>query len=115
MKKSDLKNGMVVECRNGKKYMYLETENFAGIFMNQEEFNFGFSDDLTHCYNESCDIMKIYQAEFAYQLIQESWDEMQLIWDREEPREMTSAEIEKELGYQVKIVERREESECKNS
>ena len=49
--------------------------------------------------------MKIYQANNAYQLVQQNWDDMQLVWERQEPRKMTLAEIEKELGYSVEVEE----------
>lgn len=110
MKKSDLKTGMVVECRNGKKYMYLDVDELDGAFVNQTGFELWFSENLTNACNECSNIVKIYKANAVYQLSQKCWDEMPLIWERKEPREMTLAEIEKELGYPVEIVEM-EESE----
>ena len=111
MKKSDLKNGMVVECRNGKKLMYLNAGRLDGAFINQTYyFNMNnYHDTLEHIFDEDYDIMKIYEADRAFKLKQSCWDRMQLIWQREELREMTLTEIEKELGYSVKIVELREE------
>lgn len=106
MKKSDLKTGMVVECRNGKKYMYIETELIHGVFICSTGYiNTDFNDDFKNAYSRCYDIMKIYQANNAYQLVQQNWDDMQLVWERQEPRKMTLAEIEKELGYSVEMEE----------
>lgn len=113
MKKSDLKTGMVVECRSGDKFMYLKTEDSCEAFIAQECYlvTDNFTDDLKSMSFEKYDIMKIYQADRAYQPSEDCWNRMQLVWERQEPRKMTLAEIEKELGYPVEV----EESECLNS
>lgn len=106
MKKSDLKTGMVVECKNGRKYMYIETESIRGVFICSTGYiNADFNDDFKNAYSRCYDIMKIYQADNEYQLVQQNWDDMQLAWERQEPRKMTLAEIEKKLGYSVEIAE----------
>lgn len=99
--------GSIVECRYGTKYIYLN-----GLFLNsngEARMDGGglddFTADLIHLGENECfDIMKIYKSE------SENLDDLfkpeylTPVWEREDPREMTIKEIEKELGYPVKIV-----------
>lgn len=60
MKKSDLKDGMVVELRNGNRYMFIsEINNFISETLGYDQYSF--NDDLTHCIDEECDIMKVFK------------------------------------------------------
>ena len=124
--KPDLKDGMVVEYRNGRRRLVLN-EKFIGEDGNTH-FN-DFNNDLTSAKDgrslfgarfQDFDIMKVYStaAEYTKYLFAElgflkiillltSIDELTLIWEREEEsehKEMTVEEIEKELGYKIKVV-----------
>lgn len=118
MKKSDLKTGMVVETRNGEKYLVMYSPDFGKrVFIS---FDGGFLDlkdyleDLTFRQpkyirkfnSHDFDIVKIYTlGETLFDIL---YDKNRLqyktIWQREEIKEMTIDEIEKELGYRIKIV-----------
>lgn len=99
--------GSIVESRYGVIYIYLN-----GLFLNSNgasRMDDGglddFSDDLIYLgKEESLDIMRIYKSE------SEKLDDLfkpeylTPVWERKTPKEMTIKEIEKELGYPVKIV-----------
>lgn len=104
--KSDLKDGMVVEHRDGDRYMVL------GNILISDEGNWELG-----CYNnnliyDGChdyDICYVYRVkstlEMDFEDIFRKDDYLELIWKREEPyKEMTVEEIEKQLGHKVKIV-----------
>lgn len=101
--KSDLKDGMVVECSNGKRKMLINGA-FRGIHCYTAVS--AYTDTLECRYNEST-INKVYTSK-ALSLSSYFDDKnLTLIWERpkEEPaKKMTVAEIEKELGYKVEIV-----------
>ena len=114
MTKQDLKSGMVVKCRNGDEYQVFlglhEDCNSNGKamveingkgFVNLNDFN----DDLTCTSLKEFDIMKVYFTRRAYKLTDpKGYTNWQCLWKREEPKELTVSEIEKLLGYPVKIV-----------
>lgn len=118
--KQDLKTGMIIELRNGKKAMILlGTKNgdiFGGeIYGSLDNFDYNLKNntpynDLSKKYVEQIDIIKVYQPILNYLsngIFGKNTDNYDLIWERREephPREMTVKEIEKELGYSVKIV-----------
>lgn len=102
--KSSLKDGMVVEYRNGKRRMVLG-DKFIGehhyLLIND------FNDSLENNYiPDSVD--KVYKS-YASTLFEYFDDEnLELIWERNLAKKMTIAEIEKELGYKVEIVDNKE-------
>ena len=66
MKKSDLKNGMIVEIRTGEKYLVhndkLLSDNLVGHLSLNEEL-LGYDDDLREANNVKIyDIMKVYES-----------------------------------------------------
>lgn len=69
MKKNDLKNGTIVEVRNGNKYILLfdcncyDDKDDLLIFLNDgSRLSFSrYEDDLTHCHHSDLDIMKVCQ------------------------------------------------------
>lgn len=102
MTKKDLRTGMVVETKEGKRYLVLaECEKMVGIdyYMEYESH----TDDLTY-YEDRLTIVKVYKPTVL------SLNSMleypgHPIWERKkEPKEHTLSEIEKLLGYPVKIV-----------
>ena len=99
--KADLKDGMVVEHRDGKRHLVLG-ERLIGV--RTWRYIRDVHDDLNDT-TESLAIDKVYQTK-GYNL-QNLFDNNQivLIWERTEPiKEMTIEEIEKELGYKIKII-----------
>lgn len=101
MKKSDLKSGMILETRRGKRYLLtngaMRTFDGSGGFANLFDFN----DDLTCKYTAEWDIIKVYNF-FALKDIFKD-ENLTLLWEREEI-ELTDREVEvlkalKTLGF----------------
>ena len=115
MTKSDLIAGKhVVETRNGDKYLIFDSEE--GKFMYQVDGGFmdleGYDEDMLKINkHNNYDIMKVFEVETACNSTgfnREDNGYLALIWEREEPKEMTMAELEEKLGYKVKIVKEHE-------
>lgn len=104
--KADLKTGMVVETRNENRYFVLEQEGRIKVIDVVGSCLGEIYDDLTADKKED-DIMVVYQAP-AFDDVTEIADLYMkngyVLWERQEPREMTLEEVEKELGYKIKIV-----------
>lgn len=104
--KADLKTGMVVETRDENRYFVLEQEGRIKVIDMDGSYLSEIYDDLTAAKKED-DIMVVYQAP-AFDDVTEMADLYMkngyVLWERQEPREMTLEEIEKELGYKIKIV-----------
>ena len=112
MKKSDLKTGMVVELRNGDKYLVMlnpdcegrELIRFNGGYMSLNAYD---NELMLKKLNENFDIVKVYSAEgsICWLLGDKELVKFKPIWEREGiAKEMTVKEVEKELGYKIKIV-----------
>lgn len=118
MTKSELKTGMVVTMRSGKKYRvyrnvatnwtdYNSKED--GVFVRNsqswDKFEY-YNNDLTSKMNKNGDIMKVELVRHPYDFIKDVMDVdiIETLWERKEAKEMTVAEISKLLGYEVKIV-----------
>jgi uncharacterized protein YodC (DUF2158 family) len=102
--KSDLKDGMVVENREGTVLLLV-----GDTLMNEKKYMIftNIKDDLTHKMFRDLDIVKVYTTKGNTLSTVLNISNLTLIWERkEEPdyKEMTVAEIEKKLGYKVKIV-----------
>ena len=99
---SDLENGMIVETRRGTLLMVLDDN-----LINDECWVSlcNYSEDLTRyefMKDDYRDIMKVYFSEYN-QTIKDKFKNKILIWERYDCKEMTVNEIEKELGYRIKI------------
>ena len=111
MKKSDLKTGMVVEVRNGEKYLVLLDNPYAPN-MNLINFKGGFlqlafydEDMIIQSAGRAFDIMGVYTLQDSIRdLFKERRLRYKLLWKREDCKAMTIEEIEKELGFKIKIV-----------
>ncbi|GAA6409869.1 hypothetical protein K040078D81_39860 [Blautia hominis] len=93
MTKADLVGGMICESREGNQYIWLDGKlNLIYVYYSEET-----GPDLR---NEDGikehDIVKVYAKGGS--------DRKYLIWERKEPKAMTLEDIERELGYPVKIV-----------
>lgn len=99
--------GSIVECRSGNKYIYIN-----GLFMHSDGWMFmgngglkDFSDDLIFLNgDENFDIMRIFESKAR--ALNGVFEPIYLtsVWERREAKEMTLEEIEKILGYPIKIV-----------
>lgn len=104
MTKDDLKTGMVVETRDGNKYMVIRgefnTTNYGEqslMFIRPDGFNHNdvYADDLIHTKYKDFDVVKIYAPPmrgFKDTLN----DERNLIWERKSTREVC---LEKEIEH----------------
>ena len=101
--KEILEPGMIFECRNGYKYMFI-SENYAISKGGREYIHDVFN--IALCEAE-WDIVKIYNPALknAQLYLFENLTEESLIWEEKAPvKEMTVKEIEEKLGYSIKVV-----------
>jgi hypothetical protein len=113
MKKSDLKTGMWVEFRDGRKAMVLLGTNDGDIVSSTETWfpiNSNLDENLNSKlpFSNSVNVVKVYQPTSNRGYFNEKVIEMELIWEREpQPIEMTLEEACKKLrdtmGKPVKI------------
>lgn len=111
MNKEDLKVGYVVEVKSNNEQfnglcIVIEGTNGLGISGENyySEISY-FNDDLTsNIFNSSTKITKVYSKTYIRNAYKVSTEDRKLLWEREESKEMTIAEIEKELGYKVKVI-----------
>lgn len=101
-----LKNGDMVITRNGEKYIFIKDYLGRDVFKN-ENGNYCdlslYDDNLTVGLDDAFTVMEIKKPEhFGASWFNECYYRTK--WKREEVKEMTVAEIEKELGYKVKVV-----------
>lgn len=102
--KAYLKDGMVVECANGNRYLVLGDKIIAdNECLHIEHYNHSL--EWTKCNPKKWTINKVYKSN-AYYMSEIFYDEfLTLIWERkEEPVEMTIEEICAALGKEIKIV-----------
>lgn len=100
MTRDDLKDGMICEQRKGDLMIWLNG-SLRGICRCYS----GTGMDLKDSKGErERDIIRVYTtaAETLSGMLKRG--QLTLIWERKEPKEMTIADIERELGYPVKIV-----------
>lgn len=106
----DLKAGYVVEQRNGNLKMVMPygdggicTIEYNGMYDHQLDDSY--TDNLKSVDWPELDIIKVYgYTEYANDSLRIRTEDRPLLWQREERKEMTLAEIEAELGYKIKIV-----------
>lgn len=99
-KKSDLKDGMVVEYRNGTKRLVA-----GSILIGTNGYNqlYYYNEDLCSEQDETT-IYKVYDTVFNIKDFDNK--ELDLLWKREQDviKELTIEDIEKKFGCKVKIV-----------
>ena len=95
----------IVKTRNGNLYLLVKctNEKLVGINIKDDLYvDFNLDDDLKDLDDHDFDIMEVFEFVAPY------WENitsfLKSVWKREETKEMTIAEIEKELGYKVKVV-----------
>lgn len=118
MTKSELKTGMIVTRRDGKKLTVYRNcacsfthPSHNDVFVDASISSWSpfehYTEDLisTHGYKEF-DIVKVELAHHPYDFNKyPSFAKVdEIIWSRDEPHKMTVAEIESILGYKVEII-----------
>ena len=118
MTKSELKTGMVVTRRDGKKLTVYRNcacsfthPIYNDVFVNAETMTWhsmdDYNEDLTTSEGSSkFDIVLVELVHHPYDFNQHTNNAMKekTIWERNPPKKMTVAEIEAELGYRVEII-----------
>lgn len=101
-KLSDLKNGMVVEIRNGNRYLVLD--NF--LIRNKSRISLdSFNEDMTSKNNYDHDINEIFITEIgSFESMLKGYLIKDIVYKRLERKKMTIREIEAELGYNIEII-----------
>ena len=112
--KSDLKTGMGVVLRNGRKGHVLVDTGCVDVIRFLENGNYAclndFSDDLTSNFKQH-DIAEVYFTEYQFKLFTEGVFEHDCVFKREEPKpepeptKMTMKEINEHFGKAIEIVE----------
>ena len=117
--KSDLKTGMGVVLRNGRKGHVLVDTGCVDVIRFLENGNYSclndFSDDLTSNFKQQHDIAEVYFTEYQFKLFTEGVFEHDCVFKREEPKsepkpepeptKMTMKEINEHFGKAIEIVE----------
>ena len=100
MTRADLKDGMVCERRDGELMLW-----FNGMLCGMKSYCSRIGEDLKNIIGYSdLDIIRVYRTNGLTLTDMLAKRHLTLIWERKEPKEMTLADIERELGYPVKIV-----------
>ena len=105
MKKSDLKNGMVVELASGSRALVI---NGLLLFEDGYQGLSGYKDDLTtKIFNNEFQINKVFKSKL-YNLCDVLTDDLTLIWEREETK------LSNEDKQIIKKGLKKIQEECKN-
>ena len=104
----ELKEGMIIECRNGHRYLLRKVDDNLIGSNNTGYIGIDYDKDLNenkYC-QEDFDIMKIYESK-AY-VLEDLFDDnyLECIWERKEPKKMTLAQISEALGYEVEVIDK---------
>ena len=106
--KMELKEGMIIECRNGNRYLLRRVDDVL-IGSNFDEWiKATYDENLCENYfhDKTFDVMKIYMSKSTQ--LKNLFDNKYLtcIWKRKkEPKKMTLAQISEELGYEVEVID----------
>lgn len=124
MKKFEIRNGMHVITNNGEEYVILsniyaptqiDSNRTAHIVMAHIDgdgwMNFDeYTTDLRCNNNSDYDIQAVFVPKFygsTLKSVNSNYADYDFtkLWERPIPKKMTKAEIEKELGYEIEIIE----------
>ena len=110
MKKSDLKNGMVVELRNGKRFLIVNDLGIGKDSCIYLDGFMGYNENLNDVIGDSTfDIIKIYKTEGRTFKNLFDNERLNLIWEREEKQELSNED--KQI---IKKGLKKIQEECKN-
>lgn len=99
--KEILTDRCVVELQNEERYLVI------GDFLMGENNYFtkgDFIDNLTHIGLHKLDIVRVYEKISKIEALYSK--DLDIIWERK-PKKMTKEEIEKALGYEIEIIEKK--------
>ena len=119
--KDDLKTGMIVTFRNGTRCLVMRDisyplrvhhegcTNFLIGLDDSETWTYfdNYRDDLTNMFSKTFDVVKVERVEYPLDILHREKCELHeaiVVWERIEPKKMTLAEIEEELGYSIELV-----------
>ena len=109
MTKSELKNGMVVELRNGNRYLVHNDKllNFEGYVNINDSFThmFYYNEDLTYSCNKEFDIIRIYESDVFW--LKDIFEDrfLNIIWERKEDKQELSKKDKKVIKKGLKKVQ----------
>ena len=107
MKKSDLKTGMWVEYRSGKKVIVLLNTENGDVLVDGGRWNslYHYDENLNCSFSSGCDIVAVYRIGVITDALE--FNSAEKIWEREEVIEMTLQEARQKLeevtGKPIKI------------
>ena len=105
--KMELKEGMIIECRNGDRYLLRTACGELVASSNYKYMSLDYDEELNEnrYFNKDFDVMKIYtsKAFILNNLFNDNY--LECIWERKELKKMTLAQISKALGYEVEIID----------
>ena len=105
--KMELKEGMIIECRNGDRYLLRTTCGELVASSNDKYISLDYDEELNEnkYFAKDFDVMKIYtsKAFILNSLFNDKY--LECIWERKEPKKMTLAQISEALGYEVEVID----------
>lgn len=105
--KMELKEGMIIECRNRIRYLLRQVNGELIGSNNTGHIDLRYNEELNEnkYFDEDYDIMKIYISN-AF-ILSKVFDDgyLECIWKRKQPKKMTLAQISKALGYEVEVID----------
>ena len=107
-KKDDLKVGYLVKVRNGEFAHVVNTINNGMCFNYERSWSTvaNYNENLTNVLYDDFDIVEVYGlTEKGCEAHKFGINDRNLLWKREEVKEMTIEEIQKALGHKIKVVE----------
>lgn len=105
--KMELKEGMIIECRNGNRYLLRQVNDELIGSNNTGYIGLRYNEELNEnkYFDEDYDIMKIYISNaFVLSKVFDD-DYFECIWERKQPKKMTLAQISEALGYEVEVID----------
>lgn len=104
----DLKPGMLVELNDGTQGVLIPIKDMLEVYSSSLRAMCKatlMSQDITDSLEKDYAITRVYELSTTYDLF--NTFRRDLLWEYEEPvKEMTITEIEAELGYKIKIVDK---------
>lgn len=105
----DLETRMVVETRNGDRYLVFRDQKEIHVMCSDGNFytkfvggNYGnHNADMRFPGDTDLDVMTVFPKVDTFEEVKTVNDP---IWERKEPKKMTIAEIQKQLGHEVEVI-----------
>lgn len=103
----ELKEGMIIECRNGDRYLLRTACGELIASSNDEYIGLDYDEKLNEnqYFDKNFDVMKVYTSKaFILNSLFDD-DYLECIWERKGHKKMTLAQISEALGYEVEVVD----------